>query len=187
MVNFVMIGSQKDVQNALQAANWFVADTSNSGAVTKAILMTYENKDYLQMPMSQLYLFGRVQDFGYEQAEPYSVVASRDHFRLWKAPFQVDGQEMWVGAGTHDVGFEKDQRNGNVTHKIDPAVDGERDHIAASMEKTGLVKTLSYYLPPDPVQQAKNATGGGYHSDGRIAVMWIAPNKSAPAVTAGQK
>ena len=187
MVNFVMIGSKKDVQNALQAANWFLADTSNTGAVTKAILMTYQKKDYLQMPMSQLFLFGRVQDFGYEQAEAYAVVASRHHFRLWKAPFQIDGQEVWVGAGTHDVGFEKDQRNGNVTHKIDPAVDGERDHIAASMEKTGLVKTLSYYLPPDPVQQAKNATGGGYHSDGRIAVMRIAPNKSAPAVTAGQK
>lgn len=184
MVNFVMIGSQKDVQNALQAANWFVADTSNAGAVTKAILMTYEKKDYLQMPMSQLYLFGRVQDFGYEQAEPYSVVASRHHFRLWKAPFQVDGQDVWVGAGTHDVGFERDQRNGNVTHKIDPAVDGERDHIAASMEKTGLVKTLSYYLPPDPVQEAKNATGGGYHSDGRILVMWIAASSGASAARA---
>ena len=187
MVNFVMIGSQKDVQNALQAANWFVADTSNTGAVTKAILMTYEKKDYLQMPMSQLYLFGRVQDFGYEQAEPYSVVASRHHFRLWKAPYQVDGQDVWVGAGTHDVGFEKDQRNGNVTHKIDPAVDGERDHIAASMEKTGLVKTLSYYLPPDPVQQAKNATGGGYRSDGRILVLWIKPNTGTPVVSASPK
>ena len=188
MVNFVMIGSQKDLQVALQAANWFVADTSNSGAVTKAILMTYENKDYLQMPMSQLYLFGRVQDFGYEQAEPYSVVASRHHFRLWKAPFQVDGQDVWVGAGTHDVGFEKDQRNGSVTHKIDPAVDGERDHIATSLEKTGLVKTLSYYLPPDPVQQAKNATGGGYHSDGRILVMWMKSAANPPsAVTTNPK
>ena len=185
MVNFVIIGSQKDVQNALQAAHWFVADKSNAGAVTKAILMTYENKDYLQMPMSQLYLFGRVQDFGYEQAEPYSVVASRHHFRLWKAPFQVDGQDVWVGAGTHDIGFEKDQRNGNVTHKIDPAVDGERDHIAASLEKTGLIKTLSYYLPPNPIQDAKNATGGEYHSDGRLAVMWMKPSGSTPAVTAG--
>ena len=34
--------------------------------------------------------------------------------------------DVWVGAGTHDIGFEKDQRNGKVTHKIDPAVDGER-------------------------------------------------------------
>jgi hypothetical protein len=185
MVNFVIVGSQQDVQDALEAAHWFEADSSNAGAVTKAILMTYENKDYVQMPMSQLYLFGRVQDFGYEQAEPYSVVASRHHFRLWKAPFQIDGQQVWVGAGTHDVGFEKDQRNGQVTHKIDPAVDKERDHIATTLGKTGLVKKLSYYLPPDPVQQAKNATGGSYHSDGRILLMWIEGNAASRTITAG--
>src|SRR5438034_8831766 len=125
------------------------------------------------MHNSTMYLFNRAQDFGYEQAEAYSVVASRHHFRLWKALFTWNGQLVWVGAGTHDVGFEKDQRNGQVTHKIDPAVDRERDHIATSLEKTGLIKKLSYYLPPDPVQQAKNATGGGYHSDGRILLMWI--------------
>jgi hypothetical protein len=184
MVNFVVIGSQKDVQDALQAANWLVADTSHAGAVTKAILMTYENKDYLQMPMSELYLFGRVQDFGYEQAEPYSVIASRHHFRLWKAPFQVDGQDVWVGAGTHDVGFETDQRNGKTTHKIDPAVDRERDQIATSLEKTGHVAKLSYYLPANPVQQAKNATGGEYHSDGRILVMWMKAAGASSAASA---
>jgi hypothetical protein len=125
------------------------------------------------MPMSELYLFGRVQDFGYEQAEPYAVVASRHHFRIWKAPFQWNGQDVWVGAGTHDIGFEKDQRNGKVTHKIDPAVDGERDNIGATLQKTDKVKTLTYYLPPNPVQDARNATGGGYHSDGRILVVQL--------------
>ena len=30
---------------------------------------------------------------------------------------------------------------------------------------------MSYYLPPNPVQDAKNATGDGYHSDGRILVI----------------
>lgn len=181
MVNFVIVGSKSDVQAALQAANWFVADTSNTEAVTKAVLMTYEKKDYLQMPMSQLYLFDRVQDFGYEQAEAYAVVASRHHFRLWKAPFQVEGKDVWVGAGTHDIGFEKDQRNGSVTHKIDPAVDGERDHIGESLQKTGRVKSLAYYLPPEPVQDARNATGGGYKSDGRILVISIADEKAASA------
>jgi len=33
-------------------------------AVLKAVLETYQKKDYLQMPMSQLYLFGRKQDYG---------------------------------------------------------------------------------------------------------------------------
>ena len=180
MVNFVIIGNQKDVQSALEASNWFVADTNNSEAVAKAVLMTYKKKDYLQMPMSILCLFSRPQDFGYEMAEPYSVVASRHHFRIWKSPFTYNGQEVWVGAGTHDIGFEKDQRNGSVTHKIDPAVDGERENIGASLQKSGRVQSMWYYLPSNPVQEAKNATGGGYHSDGRILVISL-KDAGAPA------
>jgi hypothetical protein len=171
MVNFVVVGSQEQVQSALDAANWHAADTDNKEAALKAVLQTYEKKDYLTMPMSTLYLFDRPQDFGYEEAEAYSVVASRHHFRLWKAPFTWNGQTVWAGAGTHDIGFEKDVRNGNVTHKIDPAVDGERDNIGETLQKSGKVKTLSYYMPPDPVQDAKNATGGGYHSDGHVLVI----------------
>ena len=173
MVNFVIVGSQKDVQAALEAATWHVADTSNQSAVLNAVLQTYDNKDYLAMPMSTLYLFGRHQDFGYEMAEPIAMVASRHHFRIWKAPFTWNNQEVWVGAGTHDIGFAKDKRNNSVTHKIDPAVDGERDNIGSSLQKANKAKTLSYYLPPNPVQEAKNATGDGYHSDGRLLVVFL--------------
>ncbi len=171
MVNFILVGSEQQVKDALDAASWRIADIDNKEAVMKAVLETYEKKDYLQMPMSQLYLFGRKQDYGYELAQAYSVVASRHHFRIWKAPVTWNGQTLWAGAGTHDIGFEKDQRNGKVTHKIDPAVDGERDNIGQTLQTSGKVKSLSYYLPPDPVQGAKNATGGGYHSDGRILVV----------------
>lgn len=173
MVNFVIVGQQKDVQAALDAASWHVADTENKKAVLNAIEETYENKDYLQMPMSTLYLFGRKQDFGYEMAEPIAMVASRHHFRIWKAPFTWKGQEVWVGAGTHDIGFAKDKRNNSVTHKIDPAVDGERDNIGSSLQKANQVKSMSYYLPPNPVQDAKNATGDGYRSDGRLLVIFL--------------
>ena len=173
MVNFVIIGGLEKVQDALTAADWHLADVDVRQSVLKAALETYEKKAYLSMPMSQLYLFGRIQDYGYEQAEPYAVVASRHHFRIWKAPFQWNGQDVWAGAGTHDIGFEKDQRNGSVTHKIDPAVDGERDNIGGTLQKTDKIKSLTYYLPPDPVQDARNATGGGYHSDGRILVIQL--------------
>jgi len=173
MVNFVIVGSADDLKNSLAAAKWNPADTSTEEAVLKAVLETYEKKDYTAMPMSTLYLFNRPQDYGYELAEAYSVVASRHHFRVWKAPFAWNGQTVWVGAGTHDIGFEKDQRNGKVTHKIDPAVDGERDNIASTLQKAGTVKELHYYLPSNPVQEAKNATGGSYHSDGRVVVIFL--------------
>ncbi|MGH9502568.1 MAG: LssY C-terminal domain-containing protein [Terriglobales bacterium] len=171
MVNFVMVGSEQQVKEALDASNWHIADIDSKEAVLKAVLETYQKKDYLQMPMSQLYLFGRKQDYGYELAQAYSVVASRHHFRIWKSPVTWNGQTVWAGAGTQDIGFEKDQRNGKVTHKIDPAVDAERDNIGQTLQASGKAKSLYYYLPPDPVQGAKNATGGGYHSDGRILVV----------------
>jgi len=171
MVNVVIAGSQKNVQAALDAADWQVADTNKKIAVLNAVLDTYEEKDYLQMPMSTLYLFGRPQDFGYEMAEPISMVASRHHFRLWKAPFTWKGEEVWVGAGTHDIGFARNQRNGRVTHKIYPLVDAERDLIGGSLQKADATKSLTYYLPKKPVRQARNATGDGYESDGRLLVI----------------
>jgi hypothetical protein len=173
MVNFVIIGSQTDVQAALAAADWHVADTNNTQAAINAAIHTYENKDYLAMPMSVLYLFGRKQDFGYEMAEPIAMVASRHHFRIWKASFTWKNQEVWVGAATHDIGFAKDKRNNNVTHKIDPDVDRERDNVGFSLQKSNKAKTFSYFLPSIPVQDAKNATGDGYHSDGRLLVVFL--------------
>lgn len=173
MVNFVIVGSQQELQDALAAADWHVADTNNKKAVLNALMETYNSKDYLAMPMSTLYLFGRRQDFGYEMAEPIAMVASRHHFRIWKAPFTYSGHDVWVGAGTHDIGFAKDKRNHDVTHKIDPAVDDERDNIGSSLQKANKAKSLIYYLPPDPVQDAKNATGDGYHSDGRLLVIFL--------------
>jgi hypothetical protein len=58
-------------------------------------------------------------------------------------------------------------------HKIDPAVDGERDRIGETLQKTGKVKSLNYDLPPNPVQKEKNATGGTYHSDSRLPVVFL--------------
>jgi hypothetical protein len=173
MVNFVIVSSEQQVQSAFEAAGWQLADKSVEEALINVVLVTYQKKDYLQMPMSTLYLFNRAQDFGYEQAEAYSVVASRHHFRLWKAPFTWNGQLVWVGAGTHDIGFEKDQRNGKVTHKIDPAVDGERDYISETLGKTGKIKSMNYHLPPNPIYEARNATGAPYRSDGRLLVIFL--------------
>ena len=171
MVNLVIVGGQERLQAALTAANWHLADLDSKEAGLKAIVDTYQKKDYLEMPMSHLYLFDRMQDFGYEQAEPYAVVASRHHFRLWKAPFTANGEVVWVGAATHDIGFEKDVRTGHLTHKIDPDVDRERENLAASLKQSGKVKAMDSYLPPNPVQDAKNASGGSYHSDGRMLVV----------------
>lgn len=173
MVNFLLIGSQKEVLDAFASGGWVQVDRTKGEAVAHAILSTLAKQSYLEMPMSELYLYGRPQDYGMARAEPISVVQTRHHLRIWKAPFQINGQEVWVGAATHDLGFEKDQRNGDVTHHIDPNVDDERDFVRAALTDGGGVAASTYVLPSNPVKDAKTATGGSFHSDGRVVVMQL--------------
>jgi hypothetical protein len=177
-VNFIIIGSQDQMQAALKAAGWVTVDRTNKDAVMRGLLASLSKEAYVTMPMSELQLFGRAQDFGYAQADPLRVVAARHHFRIWKAPFDLQGQTVWVGAGTHDIGFDRDQRNNGITHKIDPNTDGERDYIRDGLQQTGMVVKADYITPTDPVLTAKTATGEEFHSDGRTLLIYLAANES---------
>jgi hypothetical protein len=171
IVNFLILGSEDAMQKVFTAAGWVKVDVDVRGTVLHGILESISKESYLTMPMSPLYLFGRVQDYGWAHAEPIKVVASRNHLRIWKAPFEIDGQTLWVGAATHDIGFERDERNNGVTHKIDPDVDLERDYVEKTLTSTGLVAEVAHALPTDALKEARTATGGSFHSDGRVLIL----------------
>ena len=171
MVNFAIIGTQDQMQKAFTAAGWAAVDKSTQDAIVHGLLATLSHEAYTEMPMSILYLFGRPQDLSYARADPLAVAAIRHHLRVWKSAETVDGKPLWVGSATHDNGFEKDQRNGNVTHHIDPNVDAERDFIEQSFADAGVITGAAYLTPANPLKTARTATGGSFHSDGRIVVM----------------
>jgi hypothetical protein len=171
MVNVLIVGTQDQVVKVFTTAGWVQVDKTVKTSALNAALESFEKKDYLTMPMSVLYLFNRPQDYGFAHAEPVKVAMSRNHLRVWKSPYQVDGRPLWCVAATHDIGFERDQRNNGVTHKIDPAVDGEREYVDGTLSATGLVVQRDHVAPPNSLHTAKTATGGEFHSDGRIAVL----------------
>jgi hypothetical protein len=171
MVNTLLVGTQEQVVQVFTRAGWVRVDRSMQDAVMNAVIDSLEKKDYLTMPMSTLYLFDRPQDFGFAHAEPVRVAMSRNHLRVWKSPYLVDGRPLWCVAATHDIGFERDERNNKVTHKIDPAVDGEREYLNDTLSRTGLVIARTHVTPADPLTAASTATGGTFHSDGRILVL----------------
>ncbi len=173
MINFLIVGSQQKMIDAMQAAGWLVVDRDTKAATVHALLSTLEKKSYTEMPMSQLYLFGRTQDYGFARAEPIQVVTTRNHLRMWKTDQTLHGETVWIGAATHDIGLERDQRNGGVTHSIDPDVDKEREYLGSSLTDTGQLSGTEHILPKDPVQQAKTATGGSFHSDGRVLLLLL--------------
>jgi LssY C-terminus len=171
MVNVLIVGTQDQVVQVFTTAGWVQVDTTVRSTAMNAVMESLEKKDYLTMPMSILYLFDRPQDYGFAHAEPVRVAMSRNHLRVWKSPFAVEGRPLWCVAATHDIGFERDQRNNGVTHKIDPAIDGEREYVNGTLSGTGLVVERDHVTPADPLTTAKTATGGEFHSDGRILVL----------------
>ena len=186
MVNFLIIGSEAAMQKVFTTAGWVKVDADVKDTILQGFIVSMSKESYLTMPMSPLYLFGRQQDYGWAHAEPIQVVASRNHLRIWKAPFQVNGHVVWVGAATHDIGFEKDQRNNGVTHKIDPDIDLERNFVEKTLTSTGLVSEVTHYLPDNPMKEAKTATGGSFHSDGHVLILKLsdaAANLSAGSTT----
>lgn len=188
MVNFLILGDEDQMKKVFTTAGWVKVDSDVKDTVLAGFIASMSKESYLTMPMSQLYLFGRPQDYGWAHAEPITVVASRNHLRVWKAPFTVDGQTLWVGAATHDIGFEKDQRNGSITHKIDPDIDLEKDFVRKTLCSTGLVALYTHFTPSDPLKEAKTATGGSFHSDGQVLVLKLSEAaKSTTSTTASTK
>jgi LssY C-terminus len=178
MVNVLIVGSEDDLVQVFTAAGWVKVDRSVSGSMVSGLLDTLQKKDYLTMPMSVLYLFKRPQDYGFAHAEPVRVAMSRNHLRAWKSPYLIEGRPLWCIAATHDIGFERDQRNNGVTHKIDPAIDGEREYVNTTLSGTGLVVERTHVTPANPLKEAKTATGETFNSDGRILVLVLKSGKS---------
>lgn len=177
-VNFIIIGSEQKVVGSLLDAGWIKVNRTNKDAVIGAAISVLNRRGYTELPMSTLMMFGRGQDYGFAMGDPVEVILARHHFRIWKAPFTAGGQQVWVGAGTHDIGFDKDQRNGNLTHKIDPDTDKEREFIGQSLQSTGRVAMLTHMTRKDPVTKAKTAHGEEFFSDGRTLVIVMAPDDS---------
>jgi hypothetical protein len=188
MVNIFIVGTQAQVEKVFARGGWVKVDRSVGDTVMTALEDSFEKKDYLTMPMSTLYLFNRPQDYGFAHAEPVRVAMSRNHLRAWKSDIVVDGRPLWCIAATHDIGFERDDRNKSitsVTHKIDPAIDGEREYVNDTLSETGLVEQRGHVTPPDPLTEAHTATGGTFHSDGRILVLKL--KDTPPPATAAAK
>ena len=184
MVNFLILGDEDQMKNVFTTAGWVKVDADVKATVLEGFIASMSKESYLTMPMSQLYLFGRPQDYGWAHAEPITVVASRNHLRIWKAPFTVNGQTLWVGAATHDIGFEKDQRNNGLTHKIDPDIDLEKDYVQKTLCSTGLVSQFTHFLPQNPLQEAKTATGGTFHSNGQVLILKLSDAAKAATSSA---
>lgn len=156
-INLALLGSEEQVREAMTRAGWTRADDLSFRTGMRIVTSTLGRQSYAEAPVSPLHLFGRQQDFAYQQ-EVAGSPSKRHHVRFWRCPpewllpggFRVD----WLAAGTYDRSVGLSLFTLQITHKIDPDTDVERDHI---------VTTMSTASPAVEVRILENFSTG-YHS-----------------------
>src|SRR6266851_4780190 len=168
-LNLVFVGSKDQITHSFQQAGWLLPDPITLQTSEKIAVASLAHRSYPTAPVSNLYVFGRVQDLAFEK--PTNDVQNRGHIRLWKTGTLSSGQLVWVGQASYDSGIELSGTNHLPTHHIAPTVDLERNAVGSDLQKTGLVTEELYGAFTPPILYARNGGGDYYESDGDVLVI----------------
>ncbi|WP_401000183.1 LssY C-terminal domain-containing protein [Agromyces sp. GXQ0307] len=180
-VNLAFDGTEAALHEAMSAAGWTRADEVTLATSLRIVRSTICRRSYDEAPVSPLFLFGRMQDFAYQQ-EVAGNPAKRHHVRFWRTP---DGWLLpggtrvgWLAAGTFDrsVGFSLFTLQ--VTHKIDADIDVERDHIVSTLVAADPTVRVDVLRDFSTGYHSRNGGGDTIRTDGDLPVVVVGGGSS---------
>ncbi len=173
-LNAALIGTETDLKTIMLAAKWYPADPLTLRSCLKIADTTVLKRPYNDAPVSNLYLFGRKEDFAFEQPVGDNP-RHRHHVRFWRSEkSDPDGRPVWMGSAVYDkqVGFSR--TTGQITHVTAPNVDAERDYLFKCLEQTGDLSEFYFVDGFHKICEGRNGGGDPWRTDGRLAVGVIA-------------
>lgn len=192
-VNIGLVGTRRQVILAMEAGGWFLADSKTPLAILRQVTSTLLRRSYPNAPVSNLYLFGRVQDLAFEK-EIKDSLGHRHHVRFWAADTALTGEhaghvqfwkrfhrpnpnkpniQFWVGAASKDVGIAPIRHNAQVTHMIDPNTNRERRLIVRDLKNAKQIARTRTISVGKPFSLKNRAWRGFLRSDGQITICTL--------------
>lgn len=188
-LNMGIIGSERQLTRAMKKAGWYKADERTPRTIARLITNIVLRRPYKNAPFSNLYLFGRKQDVGFQLPLNHDP-SNRHHVRFWAASHTRDPRHLdnlkfwerfhkpsfarrstlWVGAASRDVGLGIIRHNAQITHMIHPDTNAERDLIVKDLKKTGLVKKVRTEKIGEPYRLTNRVLTGYLHADGKMTI-----------------
>jgi len=157
-----------ELQSIMKAADWYTASALGLKSDLKIAADTVLSRPDDAAPVSSLYLFGRKEDFAFEQPVGDNP-RHRHHVRLWKTDsVGADGRPKWIGSAVYDERVGLSRTTGQITHVTAPDVDVERDYLFECLEKTRQLE--SKFVERGFHQQLSGRNGGGdpWKTDGDL-------------------
>ncbi len=173
-VNLALRGRESQVHQAMTSAGWTRADDLTLASGRRIATSTLARRSYPSAPVSPLTLFDRQQDFAYEQQVAGSP-SKRHHVRFWRCPegWMLPGgySVEWLAAGTYDRSVGVSIFTFQVTHKVAPDTDTERDHIVATVRQGSPAATLTLIEDFSTGYHSHNGGGDLIETDGDLPIL----------------
>jgi hypothetical protein len=181
-LNLVAIGDFDTILNGF-GARWDETETISLRSCWRTFKAFALGSDYRYSPVSSLFVAGRSQDFALQKIR--RTINQRLHLRLWLTPLRFQGQSVWIGQVSRDIGVRFTLKTWNLTtHKIDPDVDDARDYVLDELLETGRVARAGYVPGAEEAQRTApryNLTGDPYFTDGLRAVAVFSEARTNPS------
>jgi len=172
-LNLVVVGGLDDAFPAFARRGWRPTEQKWSGSIMKMVTSALAGERYPYAPVSDLYLFGRAQDFALQKAR--DNIHQRNHLRLWLSPMRHHGKQVWVGQISRDIGSRLTIHSPTfTTHKIDPDVDEARSALAQDMAYSQNLAKIGYVKGVGAASRSAprgNLTTDPYYTDGLRGVL----------------
>lgn len=170
-INVGLIGTREDVVSAFHAARWYPADPVTLRSSLEIVGSVLLDRSYQDAPVSPLYFEGRREDLAFEKEQGASA-DRRQHIRLWQVLQKgTDGRPVWLGSASFDSGVTLSRDTGQVTHKIAPDIDRERDRVIGDLNQARMLTDVFQMKGVGPTLNGRNGEGDPYYTDGEI---WMA-------------
>jgi hypothetical protein len=179
-LNVVLVGQPLV---ALSRAGWSFTHRIDLRSIEREIGAALSGTAYPVAPVSSLYAFGRKQDVAMQRAR--QTLTRRNHMRLWLAPFRFEGQDVWLGQISRDIGIKITPKSPTLTtHVIDPAIDESRAYLLQSLFTHGLVQRYGFVKGSAAATRTSprlNLTDDPFFSDGLRLVVVLPEHPVEPA------
>ena len=113
---------------------WAKAEQRSARSFSREYAAFSSMSGYRTAPVSRLYYRGMLPDLVFQKS--LNTVTKRDHIRIWHYG-DIDGEDVWLGAATHDSGITFRATAFQFSHRIDPALDVERATVVNDLAFAG--------------------------------------------------
>lgn len=196
-VNLAIVAKDRNhLVNAMKDAGWLEAEQLNFKNGFREVFSIIFNSHYPNSPLSNLYLFDRKHDVGFQiPTNTAGSARTRHHVRFWKLQkptneskntshysfwrdklkslFSTEN-EIWIGAATEETrAIDIQWRTGRLTHGGSHESNKERDYIIQTLLKKDLVSSIRESEPGESIKFRGQQFRTFYVTDGSIKIVYL--------------